>query len=154
MNREKRRKLIELLIVQHEVSTQDELLNLLKENGIESTQATISRDIRELNIVKRSDDQGKIYYTQERMDRRKEIEKLYQFIEISVYSIQQIQFMNIIRTSPNYANVLTAILDGLELIEIVGSIAGYDTIIIISSNISDATTINNIFKTHIDPDLQ
>ncbi|KRM07064.1 arginine metabolism transcriptional regulator [Liquorilactobacillus ghanensis DSM 18630] len=154
MNREKRRKLIELLIVQHEVSTQDELLNLLKENGVESTQATISRDIRELNIVKRSDDQGKIYYTQERMDRRKEIEKLYQSIEISVYSIQQIQFMNIIRTSPNYANVLTAILDGLELTEIVGSIAGYDTIIIISSNINDATTINNLFKMHIDPNLQ
>ncbi|MCP0887641.1 ArgR family transcriptional regulator [Ligilactobacillus sp. WILCCON 0076] len=154
MKRDKRRKFIELIIVQNKVSTQEELINLLKENGIETTQATVSRDIRELSIIKERDDSGKICYRQQRVDKRKEIEKLYQAIELYVYSIQCIECINVVHTSPNYANVITAILDGVELVEIVGSIAGYDTIFIISKNQSDADTINKLFKKHIDAMLQ
>ena len=51
MNRKARRKVIEQLVSDHKIETQDELLDLLTQQGIETTQATISRDIHALNIV-------------------------------------------------------------------------------------------------------
>ena len=59
MNHRDRRKLLLEIINTHHVSTQEQLLKLLEENGVTATQATVSRDIHALNIVKVSDQHGK-----------------------------------------------------------------------------------------------
>lgn len=149
-----RRKLIQLLINKKKISTQQELIEQLKENGVEVTQATISRDIRSLNIVKKRDDKGLIYYAQAQVSKENMIWKFYETVEQYVYNVQRIEYINVIHTVPNFANVLTALLDSLEIPEVTGSVAGYDTIMIISSSIDDAMVVEKLFEDHIDASLK
>ncbi|KRM89033.1 arginine repressor [Liquorilactobacillus vini] len=154
MENDKRRKLIQLLINKKKISTQQELIEQLKENGVEVTQATISRDIRSLNIVKKRDDKGLIYYAQAQVSKENMIWKFYETVEQYVYNVQRIEYINVIHTVPNFANVLTALLDSLEIPEVTGSVAGYDTIMIISSSIDDAMVVEKLFEDHIDASLK
>lgn len=154
MENDKRRKLIQLLINKKKISTQQELIEQLKENGVEVTQATISRDIRSLNIVKKRDDKGLIYYAQAQVSKENMIWKFYETVEQYVYNVQRIEYINVIHTVPNFANVLTALLDSLEISEVTGSVAGYDTIMIISSSIDDAMVVEKLFEDHIDASLK
>ncbi|WP_034995129.1 arginine repressor [Liquorilactobacillus vini] len=149
-----RRKLIQLLINKKKISTQQELIEQLKENGVEVTQATISRDIRSLNIVKKRDDKGLIYYAQAQVSKENMIWKFYETVEQYVYNVQRIEYINVIHMVPNFANVLTALLDSLEIPEVTGSVAGYDTIMIISSSINDAMVVEKLFEDHIDASLK
>ncbi|MFT8695246.1 arginine repressor, partial [Liquorilactobacillus satsumensis] len=135
-----RQKFVVRLLNDHKVTTQNQLLQLLQENGFEVTQSTVSRDIKALNIVKVSDEAGGTYYTQMAFDQQKKMRRLCEGIRDNVSKIQKIQFMNVIRTplNSNYANALTALLDDLNLPEVSGTIAGNDTIVIISKNDKDA----------------
>ncbi|WP_281164617.1 arginine repressor [Liquorilactobacillus sicerae] len=154
MENDKRRKLIQLLINKNKISTQQELIEQLKENGVEVTQATISRDIRSLNIVKKRDDNGLIYYAQAQVSKENMVWKFYETVNQYVYNVQRIEYINVIHTVPNFANVLTALLDSLEVPEVTGSVAGYDTIMIISSSIEDAIFVEKLFEDHIDASLK
>lgn len=62
MNKAKRQAIVKRIIMEHDISTQKELIEKLNEENIKVTQATISRDIRELNIVKRIDSNGDFHY--------------------------------------------------------------------------------------------
>ena len=127
---------MEQLFADNKITTQEQLQQLLRAEGVEVTQATISRDMRILNIVKVSDQNGNTYYKQMKVEREKNYERLFQEINDNVLGIQRINFINLIRTTVNssYANILAAKLDDLELAEIAGTLAGNDTVVVFSKN--------------------
>ncbi|GAJ25195.1 arginine pathway regulatory protein ArgR [Liquorilactobacillus sucicola DSM 21376 = JCM 15457] len=150
MKKEQRQAKIEQIITQNEIATQDELMKALSNVGIKATQATISRDIREMRIIKEQDANGQVHYVIFKGNRQSEEEKLFENIHEMVTDITQVEFINIIHTLPRNANVLTAIIDDLNLKEVVGTMAGYDTILIISKSREDARTVSDLFKKYID----
>ncbi|MBW1605434.1 arginine repressor [Lactobacillus sp. Sy-1] len=152
MKKEVRQAAIERIINQFPISKQEQLMHKLKEAGIDATQATISRDIREMNIIKQQDGDN-WRYTVYKNDNPNELSHLYEMINDSVTSAEQIQFINVIHTLPNYANNLAAIIDDLSLTSISGTLAGHDTIVIFSSSNDYAKTVNQMFIEHLNPDL-
>ena len=149
MKKAERQRKIEQLIKQNVIATQDELMRQLEANGIKATQATISRDIRELQIIKEQDSNGVVRYVIFKGNNQNEEEKLIKAIEETVVDIRQVEFMNIIHTLPRNANVLAAILDGQSLPAVAGTLAGYDTVVIISGSKDEASQINSLFTKHV-----
>lgn len=147
---------MEQLFADNKITTQEQLQQLLRAEGVEVTQATISRDMRILNIVKVSDQSGNTYYKQMKVEGEKNYERLFQEINDNVLGIQRINFINLIRTTVNssYANILAAKLDDLELAEIAGTLAGNDTVVVFSKNEEDAEIVYKIIYEHMDDDLK
>lgn len=135
MKKEERQMIIRQLITEKQIETQEELLALLKERGVEATQSTISRDARELKIVKTFDATGKTRYAiLETEDANDTEAKLKRAIQSSLIEIQQVEFMLVIRTDSGGADVITNYLDQVDFPGIVGTLAGIDTILIISES--------------------
>lgn len=134
MKKTERQMILEQIINQHIVSTQDELLNLLKKEGVDATQATISRDIRDLQIVKARDESGNLRYMVFQGDSENNDERLEDTISNVVLSVTQVQFLNVVKTLPSNGNVLAAVIDDLPLKDVVGTVAGHDTVVIISQD--------------------
>ncbi|KRN29761.1 arginine repressor [Lactobacillus selangorensis] len=149
MKKSERQARLEQIIDRHVVSTQEELLQLLRDEGIDATQATISRDIREMQIVKARDSNGVLRYTIFHADDRSQEERLHDTIQHVVAKITQVQFLNVIRTLPSNGNLLAAILDDIYLPEVVGTVAGYDTIVVISPDVAAATHVNKMVNQYI-----
>ncbi|AUJ29327.1 MAG: arginine repressor [Liquorilactobacillus hordei] len=149
MKKEVRQAKIEQLITQNDIGTQEELMEVLAHEGIKATQATISRDIREMRIIKEPNGNGRIRYTIFKGSSPSEEEKMYTTISESVIDVTRVQTMNVVHTLPRTANVLSAIIDDLEKKEVVGTIAGYDTILVISKNDEDAKSMNDLFNKYL-----
>ncbi|WP_390406926.1 arginine repressor [Lacticaseibacillus jixiensis] len=142
MNKTERQNALARIINQKVIATQDELLTELKANGIEATQATISRDIRELRIVKAQDASGSLRYTIFRGDSESQLERLGNSIREVGLSITRVQFMNVIKTLPSNGNLLAAIIDDIKFDQVVGTLAGHDTIVVISPDVEAAIWFN------------
>lgn len=155
MNRIARRKMIEQLISDHKIETQDELLALLNQQGVETTQATISRDIHALNIVKANNGEGRTYYVQLQLTPEHDFSRLYAGIRDNVRTIETVQFINVVKTALNssYATILGGMFDELDIPEVVGTLAGNDTLIIISKSNDDAQVIYNLIVEHMNSHL-
>ncbi len=133
MNKEERQKIIRQLISQNTIETQEELLALLSRNGVNATQSTISRDARELSIVKTYQEDGKIKYTIVDQASEKDSEKkLREALQGSLKRIAQVAFIVLIHTESGLADVITNYIDEVKYEEIAGTIAGSDTIIVIT----------------------
>lgn len=151
VGKKSRQQIICDVIKKQVVSTQDDLLALLRQEGIEATQATISRDIRELGIFKIHDNDGIIRYAVRSQSEKKAPKhvQLQELFQDSVVSVTHVEFMNVVTTSLGTANVVAAELDLLEVPEIVGSLAGTDTIVLISANKEDALSINQRLQAYL-----
>ena len=124
--------LIRKIIFEQEVSDQVQLLNQLKNSGIQTTQATISRDLQELNVVKVRVEPG--HYKYEVLEKASESNLRDQLRVVFDNFVDQIKSTNnliVIRTAPGNANSVAAIVDRLKIPEILGTIAGDDTILVI-----------------------
>lgn len=118
------------IISEHTVETQDELLKRLREGGFKATQATISRDIKELRIVKTLGSDGKYRYvaaSESGADMRTNFSQLF---TSSVISVDHAQNIVVIKTLSGMANAVCASLDSTDNTVVVGTIAGDDTIFI------------------------
>lgn len=120
------------LVDRYEVYTQEDLLRYLREEGIETTQATISRDIKELNLVKTITEDGKYKYSAVRRRRNDDLEKKYHavFVE-SLISVDYAGNTVAILCHTGMANAACAALDTMGFEGIVGTLAGDDTIFIL-----------------------
>lgn len=120
------------IIAQREIETQEQLLEALKAAGIDATQATISRDIKQLRLVKELSSTGGYKYTavQHRTDPGVE-GRLRTIFRESVTSFDLAQNIVVLKTLPGLANAAAAALDSMDLPELVGTLAGDDTAILI-----------------------
>lgn len=119
-------KIIEL-INEYEIETQEELADKLNESGYNVTQATVSRDIRQLKLIKQSVN-GKQKYIVLQTNVSNLNEKYIRILKDGFLSMAMAQNILVIKTVPGMAMAVAAALDAMEWTEIVGSIAGDDTI--------------------------
>lgn len=138
MKKSERQMIIKQIVLNEEVSTQEELLRKLHEKGAETTQATISRDIKDLNLIKTPNSSGGTKYTIFQNNQLSVEDKLASTLANVVESLNCVQFMNVIVTIPGNAHVVGALLDDISFTEVIGTVAGNDTIILISKDLEDA----------------
>ncbi len=120
------------IISTQNVETQEQLLDALKEAGFQGTQATISRDIKELRIVKELTSMGTYRYTTS----EKEIgsgfsARLNTIFRECVVSFDYAQNIIVVRTMPGLGSAAGAAIDSMNMNSVVGSLAGDDTVIIV-----------------------
>lgn len=138
----KRQAEILRIITERNVETQEEMLENLRKCGIRATQATISRDIKELNLIKQPTDSGVYRYivAVEQPARRAFAGRLQNIFKEGVTSCDVAQNIVVVKTMPGLAPAAGAALDGMEIDGLVGSLAGDDTAILImrSSQVAEA----------------
>jgi transcriptional regulator of arginine metabolism len=114
-----------------EIETQDELVDKLREIGMDVTQATISRDIKELRLVKVLTPDGKYRYSPIRSESGSMNDRLLIIIKEAFVSCDYANNILVVKTRPGMAQAVAASVDSLGWSEIVGTLAGDDTLIII-----------------------
>ncbi|MBR4994045.1 MAG: arginine repressor [Lachnospiraceae bacterium] len=129
VKKNRQRKIVEL-IENMDIETQEDLSDLLSERGFEVTQATISRDIRELKILKVTDDSGKQKYAIVSQSENHLGAKYLRVLKEGFLSVTQAQNILVIKTVPGMAMAVAAAIDAMKFKEIAGSIAGDDTIMV------------------------
>ena len=120
------------IIAEETVETQEQLLERLQERGIRSTQATISRDIKELHLIKEPVGQGRYRYAvSAHRTQLNFADRLRTIFREGVLSVDYAQKRVVIKTLPGLANGAAAALDGLEGPALVGSLAGDDSVLLV-----------------------
>ncbi len=146
MKTNRQEKIIEL-IAEHEIATQEKLVELLNKEGYNVTQATVSRDIKALHLEKIPTKKGSKYFYPE--SKVVNIEKYLRIFSDGFASIEQAGNMIVVRTVAGMAMAVAAALDNLQFREIVGSIAGDDTIMCATKSDVDAASVVGKIKTLI-----
>lgn len=127
MKSKRHQKILEL-IESNAVDTQEELLRLLRENGYEVTQATVSRDIKELRLVKTAANDGKYQYSVSASKPRQDMSsQFYTFFNKSVYSVDHCKNFVVVKCHTGMANAVCEMLDAMEIKGIVGTLSGDNT---------------------------
>ena len=124
----KRQSQILELIREQDIETQNQMMEALAQRGIHSTQATLSRDIKELRLVKKSSPNGGYCYALPSNDNDDERNvRLRNIFRECVVSFDTAQNLVIIHTLPGLANAAASALDNMDMPDLVGTIAGDDT---------------------------
>ena len=114
------------------IETQEQLLDRLQARGIKCTQATISRDIKEMHLIKEPAGQGRYRYAvSAHRTRLNFADKLRTIFRESVISVDLAQNLVVIKTMPGLASAAASALDGMEINAKVGTLAGDDTVLLI-----------------------
>ena len=136
-----RHQKIKELIEQYEIETQEELADKLREAGYAVTQATVSRDIRELKLSKVPMGDGKQKYTILIHSDHYLSDKYIRVLKDGFVSMDMAQNILVVKTVSGMAMEVAAALDAMKLKEIVGSIAGDDTIMMAVRTVEDTQIV-------------
>ncbi len=142
MKNSRHKKILEIINEQH-IETQEELASKLQEAGYSVTQATVSRDIRQLSLTKVTDMYGKQYYSLRQSNEGQFSNKYIRVLKDGYISGQTAQNILVIKTVSGMAMAVAAALDALNLEDVVGSIAGDDTVF---CAISDAKAAERVLE--------
>jgi len=136
----KRQKKILEIISEHSIETQDELISKLRESGYDVTQATVSRDIKELKLIKAATDDNTYQYvvSQPQNDDLRVLSKYRSLLRDTVTNIDYACNLVVIKTFSGMAQGAAAALDAMSVSEVVGSIAGDDTILAVMRSEAEA----------------
>ena len=130
-----RQAMILEIISQENIETQEQLLNRLQARGIRCTQATISRDIKQLHLMKEPIGQGAYKYAVSGNRTKLNVaEKLRTIFRECIVSIDYAQNIVVVKTMLGLANGACSALDNMEMNDIVGSLAGDDTALLVMRN--------------------
>jgi len=111
------------------VETQEELADKLKDEGLEVTQATVSRDIKELRLIKVMDSSGRYRYAQMGQNDATLSNRLLTVLSQSLVSCDYANNIMVVKTLPGMAQGVASAIDAFKFSDIIGSIAGDDTIV-------------------------
>lgn len=127
-----RQREIRDLLTQRPIRTQQELAGALRERGFRATQATISRDVAELGLVKASQDGVLTYVVPARVTEAESTgeERLRALLHDLPVDVREAGLMLVLRTLPGSAHAIAAALDRTRWSEVIGSIAGDDTVFV------------------------
>lgn len=146
-NRTKRQLAVKRIITSQEVSSQEELLGKLHEEGFDLTQATLSRDLKILKVAKVPHPKKRYVYV---IPEGVSVESHNENTRVSflVDGFRDLQFSGniaVMRTRPGYASSIAAVLDNADPYEIIGSIAGDDTILLVMrEGVTPSDLINSL----------
>ncbi len=145
MKNQRQKKILEL-ITKYEIETQDELTQLLCSNGFNATQATVSRDIKELRLVKvstGSNAASTVKYKYAENNLSGEIDsrlggRFKNILSDTVISVKCASNIVVLKTYAGMAQGAGAVIDALDVPTLIGSVAGDDTVIIVMASEADA----------------
>jgi transcriptional regulator of arginine metabolism len=143
MKSERQARILEL-ISKFEIETQDDMMNRLRDEGFAVTQATVSRDLRELQLTKSLTARGTYRYSVNSVknsmrNNSKLSSAMADSITHVVYSMNNV----VIKTYPGMAQAVASGIDAMNMQDILGSVAGDDTIIIITKNTESSVQIRD-----------
>jgi len=139
-----RLNLLTRLLSGRRYSSQEELARALESEGVEVTQATLSRDLRSLGVIKRPTTDGRSVYelpgpATEQLDRQRQMLDLRTFVN----EVRVAQNLVVVRTPPGHANAVGRAIDLAGLDGIVGTVAGDDTILVVLEDVASARRFKN-----------
>ena len=139
MMKNDRQSMILEIISQENIETQEQLLARLQERGISSTQATISRDIKQMHLIKEPVGQGVYKYAVSgNRTKLNFAEKLRTIFRESITSIDSAQNIVVVKTMPGLASAACSALDNMNISYMVGSLAGDDTAFLLMQDTESA----------------
>ncbi len=134
-------KILEL-ITEYRLDTQEELQQKLRECGFNVTQATVSRDIRELGIIKSEGDDGVYKYrTVKTKDKADEGGKFSSILRQTVSSVAFANNLIVVKTHSGMGSAAGAAVDSMQIMNVIGTLAGDDTLLIIATDNENAKVI-------------
>ena len=134
-----RQSMILEIIEKEDVDTQEQLQQRLLEQGMRCTQATISRDIKQLHLIKEPVGQGRYRYTVSSQRNRLNVaDKLRTIFRESIISVDFAQNIVVVKTMAGLANAAAAALDGMNIPYMVGTLAGDDTAFLVMRDTESA----------------
>ena len=134
------------IIGDYVIETQDDLIEKLKESGYPVTQATVSRDIKQLGLIKTATKNGGYKYTVARNENASNENKLKTIMRETIVNAQDAQNIIVVKTFSGMANAAAAALESLAEEAVIGSIAGDDTIFIVVRSNEDAAEFTNYIR--------
>jgi len=142
-----RQRTIEELVEKEFISTQAEIAEHLQAKGMDVTQATISRDVTELRLVRLPAGDGKHRYRATPMSAQEDVmEELSQRFKLFIQDVDRGENIIVLRTDEGHASGIAYVLDKLERDEIVGTLAGQDSILVIAKSVAEAITLHDEFE--------
>ena len=148
MKTKRQRKIIEL-ITNYDIETQEELAAKLVENGFNVTQATISRDIRELNLTKIATKGGKQKYAVQSSSDIVSNSKYMRVLNDGIITMDTAGNILVVKTVSGMAMAVAAALDAMQIKEILGCIAGDDTIMCVVKHAEETDRVKEHIETFI-----
>ncbi|MBQ0094030.1 MAG: hypothetical protein KBS36_05285 [Bacteroidales bacterium] len=139
MKKNYRKNIISLILSTQRIHTQEELLSALKEKGINVTQATLSRDMKDLGAYKFTEAGGEIYYKTAGNSNHEKRQGMVKTIDVSGQ-------MCVIHCKPGFAPAVASLIDESYISGIMGSIAGDDTVLVILREDADRDKIISSIK--------
>ena len=145
MKLERSGKIIEI-ITNNDVETQEELKDLLNKEGYNVTQATVSRDIRQMKLSKQVTEDGRQKYVYSTADSDVMQDKYVSVLRAGFVKMDVAQNIIVIKTVSGMAMALAAAIDAIDMPEIVGCIAGDDTIMMVIKTNEEAIEVMEKFR--------
>ncbi|MBP2240816.1 transcriptional regulator of arginine metabolism [Cytobacillus eiseniae] len=145
MNKGQRHIKIRDIIANNDIETQDDLVDELKNAGYNVTQATVSRDIKELHLVKVPLIDGRYKYSLPADQRFNPLQKLRRNLMDAFVRVDTAGHLLVMKTLPGNAMAIGALIDNLDWDEILGTICGDDTCLIICKTPMDTEAISKRF---------
>ncbi len=138
------------LIRQEKIRTQEDLTERLSKLGYRVTQATVSRDIKELKIIKTTDENGEICYLAPQKDALHHANGTgLGFFKNLIHSVTYSVNIIVIHTAAGMAQGIAATIDRMGRTDILGTIAGDDTIMVVCATPEETGSVANYLKTHL-----
>jgi transcriptional regulator of arginine metabolism len=137
---------IRQIISSERISTQEELCQALKDRGYDITQATVSRDIKELSLVKIPDGTGYSYAWPETQNPKSSNLRMKRVFQDSIVSYDYSENIIVIKTLPGAAQSIASLIDSLANPHILGTVAGDDTIFLVVKNKNALLQVMDYFR--------
>ena len=145
MSKGQRHIKIREIIANNDIETQDDLVFTLKSAGYNVTQATVSRDIKELHLIKVPLSDGRYKYSLPADQRFNPLQKLKRNMMDAFVRIDSAGHLLILKTLPGNAMAIAALIDNLDWDDVVGTVSGDDTILVICRTEKDTEIVSNRF---------
>jgi transcriptional regulator of arginine metabolism len=140
------------LVEERRLSTQEELAEALHEAGFDAVQATVSRDIAQLGLVKVRDEGGRLVYALPGAADLDRLSELTSALRRWAMSLEPSGNLLVIHTPPGHANALAQAIDQARLPDVLGCVAGDDTIMVIAREGVPAASIESELRHHLEGD--
>jgi transcriptional regulator of arginine metabolism len=134
------------ILISERISTQEELCEELKNRGYDVTQATVSRDIKELSLIKITDGTGYRYAWPDNLGLKSSYVRMKRVFQDSVVSYNHSENIVVIKTMPGAAQSIALLIDSLDNLHILGTVAGDDTIFIVIKPIAAVEEVLQVFR--------
>ncbi|NLV15719.1 MAG: arginine repressor [Syntrophomonadaceae bacterium] len=139
------------IVTHQQIANQKELCEVLAYRGFDVTQATVSRDIKELNLIKIAGENGYRYAPPDVTPPRSSFERMRRLFAENVVSMDHSENLVVIKTIPGSAHPIASTIDGSGIQEIIGTVAGDDTVVAVIKPIQAVDEILQRFQSMIEP---